>query len=99
MLLAPSFLLTIGILIPFFVAIFYSLTDLTLRGSEYQMAGFRNYIDTFTNPDFWHSAGITLKYAFIATAVEMVLGMCIALLLNLESALSRFLRLVLCFPS
>ncbi len=62
------------------------------------MAGFRNYIDTFTNPDFWHSAGITLKYAFIATAVELVLGMCIALLLNLESALSRFLRLVLVFP-
>ena len=29
--LAPSFLLTIGILIPFFVAIFYSFTDLTLR--------------------------------------------------------------------
>ena len=98
LLLAPSFLLTIGILIPFFVAIFYSLTDLTLRGSEYQMAGFRNYIGTFSNPDFWHSAGITLKYAFIATGLEMVLGMCIALLLNLESALSRFLRLMLVFP-
>jgi multiple sugar transport system permease protein len=69
--LAPSFLLTIGILIPFFVAIFYS---------------------------FWHSVGVTLSYAFIATAVEMVLGMIIALLLNHENAFSRFLRLVLIFP-
>jgi multiple sugar transport system permease protein len=96
--LAPSFLLTIGILIPFFVAIFYSFTDLTLRSPEYEMVGFQNYVDTFTNPDFWHSVGVTLRYAFIATAVQMVLGMCIALLLNHENAFSRFLRLVLIFP-
>ncbi len=96
--LAPSFLLTIGILIPFFVAIFYSFTDLTLRSPEYEMVGFRNYIDTFTNRDFWHSVGVTIRYAFFATAVEMVLGTIIALLLNHESTFSRFLRLVLIFP-
>ena len=96
--LAPSFLLTIGILIPFFVAIFYSFTDLTLRSPEYEMVGLQNFVDTFTNPDFWHSVGVTLRYAFIATAAEMILGMCIALLLNHESAFSRFLRLVLIFP-
>jgi multiple sugar transport system permease protein len=96
--LAPSFLLTIGILIPFFVAIFYSFTDLTLRSPEYEMVGFKNFVDTFTNPDFWHSVGVTVRYAFFATAVEMVLGMIIALLLNHESAFSRFLRLILIFP-
>jgi multiple sugar transport system permease protein len=79
MVLAPSFLLTIGILIPFFVAIFYSFTDLTLRSPEYEMIGFKNFVDTFTNPDFWHSVGVTVRYAFFATAVEMVLGMIIAL--------------------
>ena len=62
------------------------------------MVGFQNYIDTFTNPDFWHSVGVTLRYAFFATAIEMVLGMIIALLLNHENAFSRFLRLVLIFP-
>ncbi|HEY5778663.1 MAG TPA: sugar ABC transporter permease [Terrimicrobiaceae bacterium] len=96
--MAPSFLLTIGILIPFFVAIFYSFTDLTLRSPEYEMVGFKNFVDTFTNPDFWHSVGVTVRYAFFATAVEMVLGMIIALLLNHESAFSRFLRLILIFP-
>ena len=44
--LAPSFLLTIGILVPFFVAIFYSFTDLTLRSPDFEMVGFQNYIDT-----------------------------------------------------
>jgi multiple sugar transport system permease protein len=97
-LLAPSFLLTIGILIPFFVAIFYSFTDRTLRSPEYEMVGFQNFIDTFTNAGFWHSVGVTIRYAFFATAVEMVLGMIIALLLNHESAFARFLRLVLIFP-
>lgn len=96
--LAPSFLLTIGILIPFFVAIFYSFTDLTLRSPEYEMVGLQNFVDTFTNPVFWHSVGVTVRYALFATAVEMVLGMIIALLLNHESAFSRFLRLVLIFP-
>ena len=96
--LAPSFLLTIGILIPFFVSIFYSFTDLTLRSQEYEMVGLQNFVDTFTKSDFWHSVGVTLRYAFIATAVEMVLGMWIALLLNQESAVSRFLRLVLIVP-
>ena len=96
--LTPAFLVTIGILIPFFVAIFYSFTDLTLRSQEYEMVGFRNFVDAFTRPDFWHSMGITIKYAFVATAVEMVLGMCIALLLSHESGLSRFLRVVMIVP-
>src|ERR1700724_1664935 len=96
--LAPSFLLTIGILIPFVVAIFYSFTDLTLRSSEFNLIGFSNYIDTFTSPDFWHSVFITLQYAFWATGVEMLLGLGIALLLNEENWLSKFLRLVLIFP-
>jgi len=96
--LAPSFLLTIGILIPFIVAIFYSFTDLTLRSSEFNIIGIGNYVDTFTSPDFWHSVSITLLYAFCATAVEMLLGLGIALLLNGENRLSKFLRLVLIFP-
>src|ERR1700736_4926964 len=96
--LAPSFLLTIGILIPFVVAIYYSFTDLTLRSSDFNLIGFGNYVDTFTSPDFWHSVSITLQYAFWATAVEMLLGLGIALLLNEENWLSKFLRLVLIFP-
>jgi multiple sugar transport system permease protein len=98
LLLAPSFLLTVGILIPFFVAIFYSFTDLTLRSPEYKIVGFQNFIDTFISPEFWYSVGVTIRYAVFATTVEMVLGMIIALLLNYESAFSRFLRLVLIFP-
>jgi multiple sugar transport system permease protein len=96
--LAPSFLLTIGILIPFIVAIFYSFTDLTLRSSEFNMIGLGNYVATLTSPEFRHSVSITLLYAFFATGIEMLLGLGIALLLNEENWLSKFLRLVLIFP-
>jgi multiple sugar transport system permease protein len=96
--LAPAFLVTIGILIPFFVAIFYSFTDLTLKSPEYDVVGFRNYVETFTSPSFWHAIWVTVRYAVFATIVEMVLGVCLALLLNHESAFSRFLRLVLIIP-
>lgn len=96
--LAPAFLLTIGILIPFVVAIFYSFTDLTLRGSDFNMVGFDNYIDTFTSSNFWHSVGVTLEYAIWSTGIEMLLGIGVALLLNQENWVSKTLRLVLIFP-
>lgn len=96
--LAPAFLLTIGILIPFIIAIFYSFTDLTLRSPEFNLVGFQNFIDTFTSGDFWHSVTVTLLYALFSTVVEMLLGLGIALLLNEDNWLSKFLRLVLIFP-
>ncbi len=96
--LAPAFLLTIGILFPFFVAIYYAFTDYSLRSSEYAMVGWSNFKDTLTSDDFWHSVIVTLKYAFYATGIEMLLGLGIALLLNKDSILSKFLRLVLIFP-
>jgi multiple sugar transport system permease protein len=96
--LAPSFLLTIAILVPFVVAIFFSFTDRTLRSSDFNIIGFGNYVDTFTSSDFWHSVSITLQYAFWSTGIEMLLGLGIALLLNEENWLSKFLRLVLIFP-
>jgi len=96
--LAPAFLLTIGILIPFVVAIFYSFTDLTLRSSDFNMVGFDNYIDTFISSDFWHSVGVTLQYAIWSTGIEMLLGIGVALLLNQENWVSKTLRLVLILP-
>src|ERR1700738_2559250 len=98
LILTPTLLLTIGILIPFFAAVFPPLPDYTLRSSDYSFVGFDNYVSMLQNPDFWHSLFVTLQYAFLCTTVEMLLGMGVALLLNEENFLSRFLRIVLIFP-
>jgi len=98
LILAPALLLTIGILVPFFAAIVLSFTDFTLRSSQFSWIGFDNYGSMFGSSDFWHSLTVTLQYAFLCTTFEMLLGLGIALLLNEENPLSRFLRMVLIFP-
>ena len=96
--LAPAFLLTIGILIPFFFAIYLSLTDISLRSPSYDFVGIQNYTQMFTNPDFWHAVSVTLRYALWTTGVEMVLGLGVALLLNEDSRFTTVMRLLLTFP-
>ena len=96
--LAPAFLLTIGILIPFFFAIYLSLTDISLRSPNYDLVGIQNYIQMFTNPDFWHAVGVTLRYALWTTGIEMVLGLAVAMLLNEDSRFTSVMRLLLTFP-
>jgi multiple sugar transport system permease protein len=96
--LAPAMVLTIGIFFPFFAAIYLSFTDYSLNSSDSSLIGFDNYVSMFQNADFWHSLWITIQYAFFCTTVEMLLGMGVALLLNEENFLSRFLRIVLIFP-
>ena len=96
--LAPAFLLTVGILIPFFFAIYLSLTDISLRSPNYDFVGLANYTQMFTNPDFWHAVSVTLRYSLWTTGVEMVLGLGVALLLNEDSRFTSVMRLLLTFP-
>lgn len=98
LILSPAFLLTIGILIPFGMAIFYSVTDYSFKYSGYNFVGLENYIFMFQDPGFWHSVGVTLTYAGLATIIQTVLGVIVALMLNRENFLSRSLRIVLIFP-
>ena len=96
--LAPAFLLTIGILIPFFVAIYLSLTDISLRSQNFSFVGLGNYVAMFRNPDFYHAVGVSLRYSLWTTGVEMLLGLGVAMLLNEEHRLARVMRLLLTFP-
>ena len=96
--LAPAFLLTIGILIPFFVAIYLSLTDISLRSQNFSFVGLSNYVAMFRNPDFYHAVGVSLRYSLWTTGVEMLLGLGVAMLLNEEHRLARVMRLLLTFP-
>jgi multiple sugar transport system permease protein len=96
--LAPTLILTLGILIPFLAAICLSFTDYSLNSSDVSFIGFDNYVSMLQSSDFWHSLWITIQYALFCTTVEMFLGLGVALLLNEENFLSRFLRIVLIFP-
>jgi multiple sugar transport system permease protein len=98
LIMAPALLITIGILYPFILAIFYSFTNYSFRSSTYKFIGLRNWTDMLTNPDFWHALLVTGQYALATTGSEMLLGLGIALLLSRDSRYTKILRVVLIFP-
>lgn len=99
LIVAPALIITIGIMIPFVMAIFYSLTNYSFRMPTFKFVGLKNWIKILTSESFWKALWVTLRYAFWSTLVEMLLGMGIAILLNnLNNAFSKILRVVLIFP-
>ncbi|MBR2764504.1 MAG: sugar ABC transporter permease [Blautia sp.] len=99
LIVAPALIITIGIMIPFAMAIYFSLTNYSFRMPTYKFVGLKNWIKILTNKDFWKALWVTLRYAFFSTLVEMLLGMGVAILLNkLNNLFSKILRVVLIFP-
>lgn len=98
LILSPAFLLTIGILIPFGMSIYFSMTNYSFKYPTYSFVGFENYIYMFKSKSFWHGVDVTLSYSGLATLIETVLGVSIALLLNRKSVLANLLKIVLIFP-
>ncbi len=98
LIMTPALLITIGILYPFFTAIFYSLTNYSFRATTFRFVGLKNWTQMFMEPEFWHAILVTGKYALATTGSEMLLGLGIALLLSKESKFTRLLRVLLIFP-
>lgn len=99
LIVAPALLITIGIMIPFAMAIYFSLTAYTFRIPNSTFVGIRNWERMFQNPQFWSAIRVTVTYAFWSTVVEMLLGLGIAMLLgNLKNRFSRIMRVALIFP-
>lgn len=77
----PCFVVTVGILYPFFRSVYLSFTDYNLTYRTASFIGLENYVEMFTSSDFWNSVRVTLTYAVSATTIELALGFAIALLL------------------
>lgn len=99
LIVAPSLLITIGIMVPFVMAIYYSLTSYSFKLPNYKFVGIQNWVNVLSSSNFWNALKISLLYGVIATLVEMALGMGVAILLNsLDNRLSKILRVLLVFP-
>lgn len=96
----PALLLLIGILYPFFTAVYYSFTGYALNrpGSVEVFVGLRNYERMVTDSQFVHGTVVTFAYAFFATGTELGIGLIIAMLLNRETRLAKILQTTLIFP-
>ena len=99
LIVAPSLIITIGIMVPFVMAIWYSLTNYSFKLPTHKFVGLTNWTNMLTSPDFWNALKISLMYGLISTLIEMLLGLGVAILLNnLNNGLSRVLRVLLVFP-
>lgn len=96
-LVLPGLLVLMGILYPFFTGVWWSLTDYRLTRGAPTFAGVDNYVNLFTSSEGLHAILITLQYAFTVTVIEVVVGIGLALLLNMGSY-GRFFRLLIVLP-
>ena len=95
----PALLVCIGILVPFGTAVWYSLQRYNLNLP--MMRGFiwfDQYVQLFQSAAFWNTVWVSLLYAVITVAVELVLGLGIALLLRRSTWLNNTLSIALLMP-
>jgi multiple sugar transport system permease protein len=95
----PALLMCIGILIPFFTAVYYS--TLRFRLNLPAMKGFiwfGNYVNFFYDPKFWNTVYISLLYAFLTVGLELIFGLAIALLLQKQSRFNNIASILLLLP-
>jgi multiple sugar transport system permease protein len=95
----PALLVCIGILVPFFTAVGYSLQRYNLA-TPYTRAfiGIENYVDLFTDPAFWHTIRVSLLYTLLTVGLELLLGLGIAMLLVRRTILNQVMSVLLILP-
>ena len=94
----PAVLVVIGILYPFVLGAYYSILDYTASNPNPHVVWFANYRSVLSDPQFWTSVRVTAVFAIVATALETVLGVGVALLLNRASRVGSVFEKVLILP-
>jgi multiple sugar transport system permease protein len=95
----PALLVCIGIIVPFFTAVWYSLQRYNLNLPYLRgFVWFQQYIDLFTDSTFWHTVQVSLTYTVATVVLELLLGLGIALLLRRPTKLHNILSIALLLP-
>jgi multiple sugar transport system permease protein len=102
LLLAPAVLIVLALrVVPMIVAVVLSFTDTNLSGGSnapVRNVGFANYRTVLTSSDFSAAVTTTLWIIVPALALEMVIGVAIALWLNQSRWFTKPLRVVSLVP-
>lgn len=78
---------------------YFSFTDATLDDpSVYDFIGWRNFIDIAQDAQWWRAVGNTLVFTVVSVALETLLGLGIALLLNQALPGRGILRAAILIP-
>jgi multiple sugar transport system permease protein len=95
----PALIVCIGILIPFFTAVYYSMLRFRLNLPALKgFIWFDNYKNFLTDPEFWNTVRVSLLYTGLTVGVELVLGLVIALLLQRQTRFNNIVSILLLLP-
>lgn len=95
-LILPCAVLAIFFLVPAFAAFYFSLTRWDLVNSEF--IGLDNFFRFFSEAGLVNSIGHTVLFTIVSTAVKLVVGFGIALLLHTAIAFRSAIRALVFFP-
>lgn len=97
--LAPALIIfTVFTVYPAFTSLFYSFTDWSGVGKNYQFVGWANYREMFGRSDLVQTIPVTVYYAVLNAVMLLVVAFFVALMLNRKSKSSPFLRVCFFLP-
>jgi len=99
--LLPTLLLFAFVFIfPICFVLFASLLDWNMMKpmAGVRFVGIENYISLLTDKSIWHSIWVTAKFVIVAVPLEMVLGVCLALLMDREFKGKRIIQALILIP-
>jgi multiple sugar transport system permease protein len=95
----PALIVCIGILIPFFTSVYYSMLRFRLNLPALKgFIWFDNYLGFLSDTAFWKTVQISLVYAFLTVGLELVIGLGIALLLQKPTRFNNIVSILLLLP-
>jgi multiple sugar transport system permease protein len=99
LLLAPALILLVGMLYPFGLGIYYSLTNYWLQyPNRFRFVWFDNYVDLLGEPLFVRALEFTIGFTLVAVAVQVGLGLAVALFLHARIPGRRAIRALMLMP-
>lgn len=84
--------------IPLFYALAIALSSMTMIRPDLNFTGLANFATIVSEPLFWHSLWLTLRYSVAAVIGEFVIGLGIALMLRQVFTLRGFYFAILTLP-
>lgn len=85
--------------VPLFVGVATAFTDSRLaRNHDTQFVGLQNFLDLGSDTQFWQSFGIGMIWSVTVTALQLIGGLCLALLLNTDMKFRGITRVLALIP-
>ncbi len=99
LLLAPALVLLVGMMYPFGLGLYYSLTSYWLQyPNRFRFVWFDNYVNLVSEPLFARALQFTLGFTLVAVFVQVGLGLAVALFLHARIPGRNVIRALMLMP-